>query len=71
VGFAGDFVACVLVLLLVRMIAMDDERNLSRMFGISTPTVSIYSALTDRLFTGRDMIVGEAQGDVYGKKLVH
>ena len=41
------------------------------MFDISTPTVSIYSALTDRLFTGRDMIVGEAQGDVYEKKLVH
>jgi hypothetical protein len=41
------------------------------MFDISTPTVSIYSALTDRLFTGRDMIVGEARGDVCEKKLVH
>ena len=67
-SFAGDFVACVLVLVLVRMVARGDS---SRVIDISTPTVSIYSALTDRLFTGRDMIVGEAQGDVYEKKLVH
>ena len=67
-SFAGDFVACVLVLVLVRMVARGDS---SRVIDISTPTVSIYSALTDRLFTGRDMIVGEAQGDVCEKKLVH
>jgi hypothetical protein len=38
---------------------------------ICKPTVSIYSALTDRLFTGRDMIVGDAQGEVVGRKLAH
>jgi hypothetical protein len=63
VGFAGDFVASVLVLALVVMAAGGDVKSMGRVVDdICKPTVSIYSALTDRLFTGRDMIVGAAQG---------
>jgi hypothetical protein len=72
VGFAGDFVAGVLVLVLVVMTAGSDGKSMSRVVDdICKPTVSIYSALTDRLFTGRDMIVGDAQGEVVGRKLAH
>ena len=33
------------------------------------PTVSIYSALTERLLTGRDMVVGDCQGRLLRSKL--
>ena len=57
------------MLMLVVMTAEDDVRSMSRVVDdICKPTVSIYSALTDLLFTGRDMIVGEAQGEGVGRK---
>ena len=69
VGFAGDFVACVLMLMLVVMTAEDDVRSMSRVVDdICKPTVSIYSALTERLLTGRDM-AGECQGRLVRAKL--
>lgn len=72
VGFAGDFVASVLVPVLVVMAMGINVESMGRVVDdICKPTVSIYSALTDRLFTGLDMIVGESQGEVVGRKLRH
>jgi hypothetical protein len=62
VSFAGDLVACILGLVLVLMITRGDRRFSRVVDDILTPTVSIYSALTDLLFTGRDML-GEYQGE--------